>query len=320
MVAQNHYFKAYAGDEGRMFLGVSCEAEGMWSKLRRIAHDRQPYGFLVDAYYRPYPEKHLADMCHLSNSRFEALLYELRKHGALQTPAEFAGGLRALGEGRPKVLKLLAAFNEMCELIAGEDAATTLLVPPLVRQHIDTTIAKRDGSQGGNPHLRSVPQVPDLNEGVNPMDIQTPPPVTITTGLTTSVKPQRSKVKGQRSNIKGHRLKKENAATSAGARPELVMQDEEAPWSWKQHKFYCDEVRRWEGSLSRDVLDDGDRYESHFRAKFHFEYELFQRAVEHYAHGPRSLPIPQSCADGFHVREETGNRCRYCRDFVAEGA
>ena len=71
---RNHWFQVIVGDEERMFRGVGVQAEGLFAKLRRIAFDCQPIGFLVNHTHHAHDAEYLADCVHLPNGQYRATL------------------------------------------------------------------------------------------------------------------------------------------------------------------------------------------------------------------------------------------------------
>jgi hypothetical protein len=152
----NHYYRGLVGDEERAFRGVSLEAEGLWSKLRRISFDCDPSGFLVDHLRRPYDLKYLADTLMTSaegpitiaekNRRFGVIFQEVRGRLLVQSLAEFMAQLdRAAQRGKRAKLKQRAFSAIVDEAWPGGPVSLDeiYLLPALIEQQLETSYGKR---------------------------------------------------------------------------------------------------------------------------------------------------------------------------------
>jgi len=151
---RNHWFKAKPGDDARAFQDVDVDTEGFIWRLRRAAHDRSPYGFLVDHRGCPYDDKRIADICFLNNNRAKILITEARSAQLIQTVAEFLRDLENADADNKRAKNKLAIFREVVATLAVSPDGVWLM-PTLVDDFLDTEANRRFGKRGGNPTLKS---------------------------------------------------------------------------------------------------------------------------------------------------------------------
>jgi len=314
MKNRNPWFKVKPGDDARLFRDVDIETEGFIARLRRTAHDCEPYGFLVDHRQRPYDMKKIADILHLSNNRAGIAFAEARGSQLIQTAAEFRADLKRASAASKRVKNKLVIFDELYLELGDLPDTEVCLMPTLVEDYLDSEANRRFGRRGGNPELRLVESEVvnhPLNHGVNhPLKPEDK----------AEDKAQISEVRSQKSEEKKSPiLKKEKISTTRAQEPmgenplpTLTMQRSDAPWSWKKHLYLLDQYRKWRAKLPAEVFEDEAREASYFFAEFGFSIDLFRKAQEVYEHGPNDPPIPQSCIDDLHAFDPGTGRCANC--------
>jgi hypothetical protein len=313
--AKNHlpYFRVYVGDEERTFRRVGVAAEGLYSKLRRVAHDADPTGLLIDHARIPYPTEDLADLVHLRPGDFRANFRELRERQIIQTIGEFRAGLREAARGNRRKQAMVAIFENLVATI-GTAETEPMLIPSLVSQHLESLAGRNYNDTaksqvvafavGGEGDVHP----PVGRGGTTPPSYPPVPPGGSTQGTDGGEEPP-SHSHSQK------KLKKKTSTTRAGEAFELRQQPAVAPWSWEKHLFLSDEVRKLDVELKRthpEALDDERTYASHFFGRLKIELAVYQAAQEYWQHGPKSPPVPLPCLDGHHVPDSVTGRCTYC--------
>lgn len=330
-ISRNHWFKVIVGEEDRLFRGVGLNAEGLYSKLRRIAHDCDPYGFLVDHASRPLTQQYMADCVHLRNGEFSTILRELRERRIILSAVELEAQLSeaAMAVNKRSRTKLQLFLNLASKVVGNQSEVLT--VPGLVDQHLETLFGLKfnprgaevlpfDGGEGRGAGWGGTPSTQPpaaVDEGYPPTLPLYPPgeesPATVV-GRVGDSQSQKSESKTESKAESKPRKKKRTSATAReeGEEPFELRLQTDAPWSWQKHLYLCDQVQKFDASLSAEVRGDPTRYPVHFFAKFGYALEVFQRAQEIYEFGPNSPPLPQSCVEGDHIDDGAG-RCVNCR-------
>lgn len=327
----NHWFRCVVSDEERMFRGVGVQAEGLFAKLRRIAFDCDPVGFLVDHTRHAHEQEYLADCVHLPNGTFRTTLRELRDRQIVQTVDEFRAGLsEALHRNkRPdrRVAAMLEVFDPLVASLASA-SGEVLLIPTLVTEYLSTVVGRKTGADNKPKEKRiegeanvlpfAAPEGPVEGASAVPPTgggggAPPPPPPTGEGGGGAPTLRYQSQNQSQNQNQR--KEKRETTAASAREEFELRQQPGKAPWTWEKHLFLCDQVRKLDAELKGkhpEALDDDQLYASHFFGRFQFEVAVFHAAREFYRYGPASRPVPQPCMDGHHTPDPVTGRCQYC--------
>lgn len=290
---RNHYFKVKPGDDARLFADIDIETEGFIARLRRTAHDREPYGFLVDAQHRPYDAKRIADVVHLTNQRTAIVLAEAITARLIDTVARFRADLAAAAGKNKRGKVRLEAFDVMCLELAGDVVpGNVMLMPTLVDDYIDTETGKRFGKDGGNPELvkfprKADPLTPPHNEEDNESSL---------TGWD----------KSQKSEVRSHSQSTESS--SSGERESSTARaiggSNERPMPWSVYTARAHEIAVWQKHRGPSS-EDG--FAADFEAEFEFTWSQWceiKRLME--------SAIPAPCRDGHHVFEGAGSQCLYC--------
>lgn len=331
MAAQNRNpcYQGFVGDEERMFRRVGVAAEGLWSKLRRISHDADVPGLLIDHTLRPLDPEDLADMVHLRPGEFRSHMRELRDRQIVQTIGEYRAGLAVGARANGTSRAMLAVFDNLVAPVRQclqEAAAEVLLIPPMVTLHLRYLVGRSTGSTSSRAKSKVVAFAAEGAGGdADPYTGGYTPPYTppYTSPVEAPVPdprigrpaPQNQESKSESESKSGNRKRKTAAAGAREPEFELRGQPGGAPWSWEKHLWLCDQVRKLDLELKAqhpESLEDPQLYASHFFGRFQFEHSVFASAQEFYQHGPASQPVPQPCVDGHHVPDPVTGRCSYC--------
>lgn len=297
MKNRNHYFKVKPGDDARLFAEIDIETEGFIARLRRIAHDREPYAFLVDLQRRPYDAKKIADIVHLSNNRATIVIAESHAARLIESAAQFRAALVDAPGASKKAKAKLQCFEALCrELPDDVPLATVYVMPTLLDDFIESEVNKNIGKGGGNPSLVKFP------EGLTPR---------LTTGLTSELT---GVVKAQISESKSESESKSNSESTSYPERERETstargrgeRGDERPMTMRAYTARAHEISLWQKRLA--PMSE-EAFSAAFEAEFHMAYPTWC-AIRREMEASIEESTPSTCRDGHHVFD--GAYCRYC--------
>lgn len=291
--SRNHWFRVKPGDDARMFRDVDIETEGFIARLRRTAHDCEPYGFLVDHRQRPYDVRKIADIAHLANQRTGILMTEARASSLIQSAAEFLAELREAAGRNARVRNKLDVFEQMCSVFGDTPLTDICLMPTLVDDHLETEIARRSGKKGGNPALTVVRE----DGGGQRIKALSKP---LTTPLRGTDKPHsQSHIQSQDQQHDQIQVFEERESLPTAR---AKMAEGERPLSIRAYATQGFKIAQW---TAKQPKQSEAAFEAAFQAEFQITWPMWgeiKRLME--------LSIPEPCQDGHHVFE--GSYCKYC--------
>ena len=300
-----YYFRGKPGDEERMFRGVDCEPEGLFSKLRRIAFDETPIGFLVDHHQRPHTTKHLADCCYMTNGRFDAIFQQLHERQIVQTVDEYERSLGSAATTNKRTSAKLVIFRRIRAAVAGPFTSCVYLIPPLVDDELESIWCSENGKKGGNPNV-----IPFGGSGAHTRVVKgvVNHPAEAD-GLSGEVRPQilesQSEVRVQKSESPSSGSPESERDLSLRARET----EPERPMSLRAYATTGFKIANWQRQLPAKLSEEdfAARFEAEFQMTWPWWNEV-KRLME--------LSIPKPCKDGHHVFEGS-NTCLYCPELQA---